>query len=68
VIDLFLALGKSTTYSKAMGDLAKGFAKEMKIEIFDDRKSEINFIPKDINPQLVEEVKTLNTTNLLKAC
>lgn len=68
VIDLFLALGKSTTYSKAMGDLAKVFAKEMKIEIFDDRKSEINFIPKDINPQLVEEVKTLNTTNLLKAC
>lgn len=68
VIDLFLALGKSTSYSKDMGDLAKVFAKEMKIEIFDDRDSEINFIPKDVNPQLVEEVKTLNTTNLLKAC
>ncbi|MFT5165323.1 MAG: phage anti-repressor protein [Saprospiraceae bacterium] len=68
VIDLFLALGKSTSYSKNMGDLAKVFAKEMKIEIFDDRNSAINFIPKDVNPQLVEEVKTLNTTNLLKAC
>lgn len=68
VIDLFLALGKSTSYSKDMGDLAKVFAKEMKIEIFDDRDSGINFIPKDVNPQLVEEVKTLNTTNLLKAC
>jgi hypothetical protein len=68
VIDLFLALGKSTSYSKNMGDLAKLFAKEMKIEIFDDRNTEINFIPKDVNPQLVEEVKTLNTTNLLKAC
>lgn len=68
VIDLFLALGKSTSYSKSMGDLAKVFAKEMKIEIFDDRKSTINFIPKDVNPQLVEEVKTLNATNLLKAC
>ena len=68
VIDLFLALGKSTSYSKSMGDLAKVFAKEMKIEIFDDRKSAISFIPKDVNLQLVEEVKTLNTTNLLKAC
>ncbi len=68
VIDLFLALGKSTSHSKNMGDLAKVFAKEMKIEIFDDRKATINFIPKDVNPQLVEEVKTLNATNLLKAC
>ncbi len=68
VIDLFLAFGKSTSYSKNMGDLAKVFAKEMKIEIFDDRKSAIDFIPKDINPQMVEEVKTLNATNLLKAC
>lgn len=68
VIDLFLALGKNTAYSKNMGDLAKVFAKEMKIEIFDDRKSAINFIPNDVNPQLVEEVKTLNATNLLKAC
>ena len=68
VIDLFLALGKSPSYSKNMGDLAKVFAKEMKIEIFDDRKSAINYIPKDVNPQLVEEVKSLNATNLLKAC
>ncbi len=68
VIDLFLALGKSPSYSKNMGDLAKVFAKEMKIEIFDDRKSTINYLPKDVNPQMVEEVKTLNATNLLKAC
>ncbi len=68
VIDLFLALGKNASYSKSMGDLAKVFAKEMKIEIFDDRKSTIDFIPKNVNPQLVEEVKTLNATNLLKAC
>jgi phage anti-repressor protein len=68
VIDLFLALGKSTAYAKNMGDLAKVFAKEMKIEIFDDRQSAINFLPQDVNPQLVEEVKTMNSTNLLKAC
>lgn len=68
IIDLFLALGKSASYAKDMGDLAKVFAKEMKIEIFDDRNSEINFTPNEVNPQLVEEVKTLNPNNLLKAC
>ncbi len=68
VIDLFLALGKSTAYAKNMGDLAKVFAKEMKIEIFDDRQAAINYLPQDVNPQLVEEVKTMNSTNLLKAC
>ena len=55
VIDLFLALGKSDTYAKNMGDLAKVFAAEMKIEIWDDRKAALNFKP-DINLQIVEEV------------
>lgn len=68
VIDLFLALGKPTIYAKNMGDIAKVFAKELKIEIFDDRKTTLKLLPEDINPQMVEEVKTLNATNLLKAC
>lgn len=57
VIDLFLALGKSEKYSKDMGDLAKVFAREMKIEIWDDRKSGIKF-SHNVNMELVEEVKS----------
>ena len=58
VIDLFLALGKTKEYAKSMGDLAKFFAVEMKVEIWDDRKSSINFMTHKVNPQLVQEVKT----------
>lgn len=58
VIDLFLALGKSKAYAKSMGDLAKFFATEMKIEIWDDRKSSINFMSHKVNAQLVQEVKS----------
>jgi len=60
VIDLFLALGKTRAYAKSMGDLAKFFATEMKVEIWDDRKSSINFMTHKVNPQLVQEVKTFN--------
>jgi hypothetical protein len=59
VIDLFLALDKPINYAKRMGDLAKFFATEMKVEIWDDRKSTINFMTHKVNPQLVQEVKTL---------
>lgn len=37
VIDLFMGMGKSEKYAKNMGDLAKSFAKELKLEIVDDR-------------------------------
>lgn len=57
VIDLFLALGKSEKYAKNMGDLSKVFAREMKIEIWDDRKSAINFANVNVNMDLVNEVK-----------
>ncbi len=59
VIDLFLALGKTIEYAKSMGDLAKFFATELKVEIWDDRKSSINFMTHKVNPQLVEEVKMM---------
>ena len=58
VIDLFLALGKSEKYAKDMGDLAKVFAREMKVEIWDDRKSDIKFTH-NVNMELVQEVKGL---------
>lgn len=57
VIDLFLALGKSEKYAKGMGDLAKVFAREMKVEIWDDRKSGIKFTH-NVNMELVQEVKS----------
>ena len=58
VIDLFLALGKNEKYAKDMGDLAKVFAREMKVEIWDDRKSDIKFTH-NVNMELVQEVKAL---------
>lgn len=55
VIDLFMALGKSETYAKNVGDLAKAFAKEMKVDIFDDRNTIPDFLPK-VNEELVHRV------------
>ena len=41
VMDLFIALGKTKDYAKNMGDLAKYFAKELKIEIWDDANAPV---------------------------
>ena len=38
VIDLFISMGKTIEQAKQLGDLAKLFAKEMNIEVYDDRK------------------------------
>jgi len=57
VVDLFVALGKSKAYAKNMGDLAKIFANEMKVEMWDDRKASINFAHNNVNVQLLNEVK-----------
>jgi len=37
VIDLFMGMGKSEEEAKQLGDLAKVFADELKLEVFDDR-------------------------------
>lgn len=58
VIDLFMALGKSEAYAKNIGDLAKAFAKEMNVEIFDDRNSIPAFLPA-VNEQLVDQVQNI---------
>ena len=60
VIDLFMALGERRNYATSMGDLAKILAKEMKVEIWDDRNSSIDFSQQQLNPQLIKEVKSLN--------
>ena len=56
VIDLFITLGRSRKYATTMGDLAKAFAKEMQIPIWDDRKSSIDFAANNVNKELVNEV------------
>ncbi len=65
VIDLFLALGNSESYAKDMGDLAKIFASELKVEIRDDRKDSIALLPRNANRKLIEQVRQLrNQQNL----
>ncbi len=59
VIDLFLALGNSEHYAKDMGDLAKIFANELKVEIRDDRKDSMTLYPKNANRELVKQVRQM---------
>ncbi len=66
VVDFFLALGRSETYATNMGDLAKIFAKEMKVEIWDDRNSTIDFTNTNINPQLLQDVKSIQSTQFMQ--
>jgi len=56
VVDLFMSLGKTERYAKNMGDLAKSFAKELKVEIYDDRKSGSMFTPQ-VNSDMMNAVK-----------
>ena len=58
IIDLFMSMGKSERYARNLGDLAKIFARELKVEIFDDRKTTNLFSP-SINFDLANEVKSL---------
>ncbi len=58
VIDLFMALGKSEAYAKNVADLAKAFAKEMNVEIFDDRNSIPAFLP-EVDEKLVDQVRNM---------
>jgi len=65
VIDLFVALGKPKDYAKDMGDLAKAFAREMRVEIWDDRKATLPLHASEVNVGLVNDIKDLNRTGLL---
>lgn len=58
VIDLFLARGKSARYAVNLGDLAKTFAKELGLEIFDDRQGPTIF-NQPLKTPLVEELKSV---------
>jgi phage anti-repressor protein len=65
VIDLFMALGKPERYAKNLGNLAKVFARELDVEIFDDRHASPAFMPK-LNTELVNEVKNMQKGRYLQ--
>ncbi len=65
VIDLFMAMGKTEQYAKNLGRLAKAFAKELNVEIFDDRNAPLAFMP-PLNDELAEEVKHLKKGRYLQ--
>lgn len=58
IIDLFMALGKTERYARTMGDLAKRIAKELALDVHDDRSSGSLFAP-PVNLQVIQEVKNL---------
>jgi len=58
IIDLFMSMGKSERYARNLGDLAKVFASELNVEIFDDRKAASCFLP-NVNIDLANEVKNM---------
>jgi len=66
VIDLFMAMGKNDRYARNMGDLAKMFAKELELEVYDDRKGN-NIFSATINTDLINEVKQMPTGGRIKA-
>lgn len=58
VIDHFMALGKSAAFARGLGDLAKAFAKELQLEIADDRQQATLFAA-NVNRELLQELKAV---------
>ncbi len=52
VIDLFIASGKTENHAKKLGDLAKTFALEMQLDVFDDKASG-NLFASSINTEML---------------
>lgn len=68
VIDLFMVLGKSEEYARSMGDLAKTFARELQVEITDDRHVERNlFASFDDSLQTVHDLQAVERAFRLSA-
>lgn len=65
IIDLFMSMGKPERYAKNLGDLAKVFARELNVEVFDDRNTATAFLS-NFNIDLANEVKHLKTDGFLK--
>ncbi len=66
VIDLFMAMGKTERYARYIGDVAKSFAQEMQVDIFDDRNASMNFMP-EAEGSVAQEVRSLERSGVLAA-
>ncbi|MEZ5042417.1 MAG: hypothetical protein R2828_21130 [Saprospiraceae bacterium] len=64
VVDLFMVLGKTERYARNIGDLAKAFAKELGVEVHDDRQSSSLFSPK-VNPDIINDLKAFKKNSFL---
>lgn len=65
VIELFMALGNSKAYATDMGDMAKVFAKEIGVEIRDDRKDSLVLTPQRANPELIKQLRAFSRQGTL---
>lgn len=65
VIDLFMAMGKPEKFALSVGEMAKAFARELQIEIFDDRNTSISILP-EVNQELVNEIRNLSHNGYLR--
>ncbi|NBC05986.1 MAG: hypothetical protein GVY26_02200 [Bacteroidetes bacterium] len=59
VIDLYMAQGKSERYARTMGDLAKQFAQELNVEVYDDRGGTASLFAPQANAKLVNRLKAM---------
>ncbi len=66
VIDALITMGKSERYARSMGDLAKLLAKEMRLDIRDDRDPATLFTP-EVDAEPFVAVKKLEQTLRLSA-
>lgn len=58
VVDQFMAMGKTKTFACSMGDLAKRFAKELRIEVQDDREGMASLFAPRADDRLVREIRS----------
>ncbi|MBR9922331.1 MAG: hypothetical protein GYB31_15955 [Bacteroidetes bacterium] len=57
VIDLFMSMGKTASYARKLGDLAKSLAKELSVDVFDDRSGVPAALLPNVNKQVAGELK-----------
>ena len=57
IIDHFISIGKSPDFAREMGDLAKQLAREMKIDIIDDRQTGGSLFAPQVDPDLIHRLK-----------
>ncbi len=67
IIDLFMAMGKTGTYARSMGDLAKQFAQELDMDVFDDRAGAASLFAPNANDRLVNELRAFKPERALSA-